>query len=240
MLVVGATTPSRVLARSMASMPAHARTYVIGHRRLIALGLMAAGIAVLALVVSFSTTVATLDATVGTLVRTDWTASVASMSVDASVLAGTQLVLPLTAAAVLALILLRHWHGALTLALSVVATQAVVQFVKATVARPRPEVNDHMTSAAGPSFPSAHSASAVALYLTLAVLVAHRTRGWTRAAALTVGATIVAAVGLSRIELGAHYPIDVLAGWLTGGLLVLAFWILVARLVARPAPLPAG
>jgi len=60
-----------------------------------------------------------------------------------------------------------------------------------------------------------------------------------RAAALAAGGAVVAAIGHSRIELGAHYPIDVLAGWLTGAALVLAFWALVARLGLRPTPRPA-
>ena len=47
------------------------------------------------------------------------------------------------------------------------------------------------------------------------------------------------AIGLSRIQLGAHYPIDVVAGWLTGAALVLAIWALVGRLAERPAARPA-
>jgi len=108
--------------------------------------------------------------------------------------------------------------------------------VKLTVDRPRPSVNGEITAAHGPSFPSAHSATAVALYATLALLLAHRCHGWKRAAILLTGGMLIVAVGASRIELGAHYPLDVFAGWLTGAALVLGFWALVARHVARPAP----
>ena len=198
---------------------------------------MAGAVALLATLVSFSASVSALDGAIGSLTRTD---RLAALAVDVSALAGTDLILPLTAAAVAALALAHHWHGALTLALSVLGTQAVVQLVKLTVDRPRPVANGAMTEAHGPSFPSAHSATAVALYATLALLLAHRCHGWKRAAVLGAGAAVVAAVGLSRIELGAHYPLDVLAGWLTGAALLLAFWALAARVAAvRPAARPA-
>jgi undecaprenyl-diphosphatase len=197
---------------------------------------MAATVALLGTLVSFSGSISALDGAIGSIARTG---QLVALAVDVSALAGTDLILPLTAAAVAALAVARHWHGALTLALSVLGTQAVVQLVKLTVDRPRPAVNGALTEAHGPSFPSAHSATAVALYATLALLLAHRCHGWKRTAVLTAGGAVVAAVGLSRIELGAHYPIDVLAGWLTGAALVLAFWALVARHVVRPVARPA-
>ena len=197
---------------------------------------MAGSVALLATLVSFSATVSALDGAVGGLARTG---TLAEVAVDLSSLAGTDLILPLTAVAVLVLVLLRHWHGALTLAVAVIGTQAVVQLVKLTVDRPRPAANEALTAAHGPSFPSAHSATAVALYATLALLLAHRCRGWKRTAVLSAGGMVVVAVGLSRIELGAHYPLDVLAGWLTGAALVLAAWAAVARVAARPSARPA-
>jgi membrane-associated phospholipid phosphatase len=90
------------------------------------------------------------------------------------------------------------------------------------------------------SFPSAHSASAVALYVMLAVIATTLWRRQLRpAVAFAVAGAVVALVGLSRIYLGAHYPTDVLAGWLTGGILVVASWAACSRLpsvsTARPA-----
>jgi len=206
--------------------PYPSRTYAF------TLAAMAVTVALLGTLVTFSASITAIDGAIGTLTRTD---RLAALAVDVSALASTDLILPLTAVAVAALLLLRHWHGALTLALSVLGTQAVVQAVKLAVDRPRPAVNGAMTEAHGPSFPSAHSATAVALYATLALLLAHRCHGWKRVAVTAAGGAVVVAVGLSRIQLGAHYPLDVLAGWLTGAALLLAFWALVARLAVRLA-----
>ena len=197
---------------------------------------MAGGVALMALGVTLSAPVVAADAAAAGLSRTSLLTDVGTFGWHtASTLASTDLIMPLTALAVVVLLLTRHWHGALTLAVSVLATQAVVQLVKLAVDRPRPEANEAMTQASGPSFPSAHSATAVALYATLALVASRRCTGAMRIAVLVVGGAVVVAVGLSRIQLGAHYPIDVLAGWLTGAALVLVSWALIARLAVRPA-----
>ena len=151
-----------------------------------------------------------------------------------SELGGTTTVMLITAAAVLALAALRHWRGAVALALAVLGTQVAVAAGKALVTRPRPADEMAIADPSGWSFPSAHSASAVALYVTLALIA---TTLWRRrlrpAVAFAVAGTVVALVGLSRVYLGAHYPTDVLAGWLVGGILVVGAWAACSRL---PAP----
>lgn len=178
---------------------------------------MAAMVVLLGSAVTASGVVAGLDAAAGELTRAGWPASITAVSWNVSTLAGTDLILPLTAGAVALLVAARDWHGALTLALAVLATQGVVALIKLAVARPRPEATDAVATAAGHSFPSAHSATAVALYATLAFLAARSCTGAARTAALAGGGAVVVAVGYSRIQLGAHYPVDVVAGWLTGG-----------------------
>jgi undecaprenyl-diphosphatase len=90
-----------------------------------------------------------------------------------------------------------------------------------------------MVEPSGFSFPSAHSASSVALYVMLALIAgsAMRKRVW--GPVWLAAIAMVAMVGMSRVYLGAHYPTDVFAGWLIGGILVLGSWALYARL---PAP----
>ena len=194
--------------------------------------LLLAGVALLAAAVTTSATVAELDAALGRLAR----AAAAGVSSDTgfalSALGGTDLVTPLAAGAAGVLLLLRHWRGALTLVLAVLATQGVVQLIKVWVERPRPAANHALADAAGFSFPSAHSATSMALYATLALVGVRACRaGGLRAVVLAGAGALVAAIGLSRILLAAHYPIDVLAGWLTGAALVAASWLFANKLL---------
>ena len=65
-------------------------------------------------------------------------------------------------------------------------------------------------------FPSAHAQLAISMW----GLIALRLGGpWAALAA----AAVVVAVGISRIALGVHYPVDVLGGWLIGAAVLAAF-----------------
>ena len=149
-------------------------------------------------------------------------------------LASTQTALIVTIVGAAILLLTRHWRGALALGLAYGVTQGIVQLVKEIVARPRPEANAALEGAHGFSFPSAHSATSVAVYATIAlILVRASRRGYNRVAVASLAGALVSAVGLSRVLLGAHYPTDVLAGWAFGALLASLCW-----LVATKVPVP--
>jgi undecaprenyl-diphosphatase len=153
-----------------------------------------------------------------------------------SAIAGTDVALPLTFAAAAILLALRHWRGAIALVLAVLATQAVVQVIKLLVERPRPSANGAVAEAGGFSFPSAHSATSVAVYATIAfILIRASRRGYSRVAVAALAGGLVFLVGLSRVLLGAHYPTDVLAGWTFGALLASLCWLVATR---APLPLP--
>ncbi|HEX6389054.1 MAG TPA: phosphatase PAP2 family protein [Solirubrobacteraceae bacterium] len=144
---------------------------------------------------------------------------------DVADLAASQTVLALTVLCAAVLVLHRHWHGALALAVSVASTQGLVAIVKHVVARDRPPGDDAMVHAAGYSFPSAHSATSVALYGLLALIAEHELRGRvSRAWAVAGAGALCVAVGVCRVYLGAHYPTDVLAGWLLGSVIALGSW----------------
>ena len=69
-------------------------------------------------------------------------------------------------------------------------------------------------AAQGYSFPSGHSSNAVAVYGSLAVHEKKRKLLWVLAVVLPL------LVGFSRVFVGAHFPTDVLCGWLLGALIV--------------------
>ena len=69
-------------------------------------------------------------------------------------------------------------------------------------------------AAQGYSFPSGHSSSAVAVYGSLAAHEKKKKLRWVLAAVLPL------LVGFSRVYVGAHFPTDVLCGWLLGVLIV--------------------
>jgi undecaprenyl-diphosphatase len=193
-----------------------------------AIALALAAVAALTAAVLASATVRALDFAVNETVHQVAVAREADWGYAITWLGNSDTVLWVTVLAVAALAALRHWRGAAALALSMAATQLVVELLKGAVERSRP---DHaIAEAGGFSFPSAHSASSVALYALLAFILARAARGSTRTAVLVAGLAVAVAVGLSRVYLGAHYPTDVLAGWLTGGVLAAASWALVARL----------
>ncbi len=72
-----------------------------------------------------------------------------------------------------------------------------------------PEADIYDISAQGYSFPSAHSTNSVTVFGSLAINLRKR---W-----FTVIAIIIPLLtGISRFVVGAHYPTDVMAGWLLG------------------------
>ena len=77
-----------------------------------------------------------------------------------------------------------------------------------------PDADVMDVAAQGYSFPSGHSSSAVSLYGSLAAHEKKRRLLWVLAVLLPL------LVGFSRVVVGAHYPTDVLCGWILGALVV--------------------
>lgn len=98
------------------------------------------------------------------------------------------------------------------MALSLFLTWATVWIIKVLVAYPRPfisipDITPLVSAAPLESFPSAHAAFAMAI--AIAVLPYHKRLGQL----LIIFAFIV---GLSRLYVGVHYPLDVVVGLLIG------------------------
>jgi len=106
----------------------------------------------------------------------------------------------------------------------------VEQALKSGLARARPE-----DVSAG--FPSGHAIGAAA-FAVIVLYAATRSRLSPRARAAVAGAALAGAclVGLARIELRAHWPSDVVAGWALGsGLAAGAAWWSLSAGAAAPA-----
>ncbi|GAB1514020.1 hypothetical protein JCM33774_60620 [Actinophytocola sp. KF-1] len=154
-----------------------------------------------------------------------------------SVVGGT-VVLAVLAAVVAGWLLLRRQRAdAVLVAVTTAGAALLVPVIKHVVARPPGA--DRLVVEASASYPSGHGVCACAVLGVLTVvLVARLTSRVLRVAAIVVGVLAVAAIGVSRVYLGVHWPSDVLAGWLFGGL-----WLMVCLAFTsywrRPnAPLP--
>jgi membrane-associated phospholipid phosphatase len=139
----------------------------------------------------------------------------------------------------------RHWHLALFLAITAIGGGIIDTIVKEAVARPRPILDDPISSARGYSFPSGHAMSATVCYgaLLLAFAVALDPRSRQRATAGVIA--LVAAICFSRLALGVHYVSDVLGGvvlglaWLAASVAAWEIWR-EDRGLRRTAPLIEG
>jgi membrane-associated phospholipid phosphatase len=213
----------------------HRLTSLIQSTHARAVGLMLLALAALAVAVTESASVARFDQEASRTVHestaqpvTDWTATVTTLG-------GTEVVVLVTLAAIALLAIRRHWHGILTLTLAVAVTSVTVHATKVLFSRPRPDEALALADAAGFSFPSGHAATSMAAYATLTLIVARTCLGTLRLLLVLGGALVILAVGLSRVYLGVHYTTDVLAGWLTGAVLVTGSWAIVAALRRRAA-----
>lgn len=97
------------------------------------------------------------------------------------------------------------------------ASWLLMEFLKKTVARERPPLEDRLDLVTGFSFPSGHSMSSSAIYFTLAFLLLPPLKGAARRGIfLAYVSFFVCLIGLSRVYLGVHFPSDVCGGLCLG------------------------
>ncbi len=150
-------------------------------------------------------------------------------AVALATIGGYQVIAPLSAAIVL-LLYRRSFLASRFFVVAVLGAALMNALMKVVFHRPRPELWPRLVPESGASFPSGHSMYSAA-FVTALILLAWP--GRLRWPALVLGTLFTLVVGWSRVDLGVHYPTDVLAGWLSG-----AAWVLGVYSLLRPTRRP--
>ncbi len=217
-----------------------AKPVPIGDRKIVAMRLVGGGIALWALLSAiglFVTHVLSSDGApswdlgVDTWFEARRTLGLNDASAFGSRMADTPTAIGVT---VITVLLLRwrlgRWYESLVVVAAITGELLVFLAVTATVHRARPSVDLLDVAPPTSSFPSGHTAAAVALYGCLAILLVRLWSGpWSLIFAVLLF-LIPVVVGVSRLYRGMHYPTDVVVGAFGGGLWLT---IVVTTLVPR-------
>jgi undecaprenyl-diphosphatase len=144
---------------------------------------------------------------------------------DVTALGSTALITLATLTAAAALLYRRRWGRAFVLLLVVVLASASDDLLKVFYNRARPDFAVAGLYIRSQSFPSGHSTASAALWLTLATIAASfEARTDAKVFWFVTAVLAILAVGFSRVYLGAHWPTDVVAGWILGAMWALIGW----------------
>jgi undecaprenyl-diphosphatase len=142
--------------------------------------------------------------------RTPWLTTTA---VDVTALGSITLVVLFSAFTLVVLLVLRDRLGALQLLAASAGAGVLTLVTKNIIERVRPEEAQQLIVVSGYSYPSGHSVSTSALYLTIAIIAGHYVQhSGARAAIFLAVSAVLIIVGSSRVYLGVHYATDVVSG----------------------------
>jgi undecaprenyl-diphosphatase len=153
-----------------------------------------------------------------------------AMMLDITALGGLALTVVLGLLAVSIFLLTRDPAAAVHLALTSAGGFYISMWTKSIISRPRPSIIPQLIHATGFSYPSGHSITSAAIYLTMAILAGRHFKPIkTRIILLILAAIMITLISFSRIYLGVHYPSDTMSGALIG----LSWALLMAALFAK-------
>ena len=149
------------------------------------------------------------------------TASRTDASLVGSIIAGG-VVLPIVVGSIAVVCaVLRKWRIAAFLVFALGVESASYRLTTLVVNSHRPHVARLENLPVNASYPSGHTAAAIAVYCGLALLITSRlSHGAARALVWTFAVAIVTFVALSRTYRGMHHPIDVAGGIALGAVAV--------------------
>jgi undecaprenyl-diphosphatase len=157
--------------------------------------------------------------------RTPWLTVAA---VDVTALGSITLVVLFSAFTLLVLLVLRDRLGAIQLLAASSGAGILTLLTKDLIERIRPAEAQQLIVVSGFSYPSGHSVSTSALYLTIAIIAGRYVQNTGARISIVLAASVVVMmVGSSRVYLGVHYATDVLSGISLGAawaLLLAAFF----------------
>jgi membrane-associated phospholipid phosphatase len=136
-------------------------------------------------------------------------------------LGGAWVLVPLSLLAAALLARRGRLRAALLVLCALALGQLLVQLLKLAVRRDRPRFPDPFLELSTFAFPSGHALGATATYGALALVLASAAAARERVALYVAAAAIVVVVAASRVVLGVHYLLDVVAG-IAGGIALLA------------------
>jgi membrane-associated phospholipid phosphatase len=116
----------------------------------------------------------------------------------------------------------RQIAEALTLFIAAIGASGLNYVLKIVFARARPELWERIIDEKFYSFPSGHATLSLVIYGLIAyLLITYLSRGW-RVYVISLTALLILAIGFSRLYLGVHWPTDVMAGYASGSVWLIA------------------
>lgn len=131
--------------------------------------------------------------------------------------AGSQLLITVSAALSLLFIWKKRWYNLSMLVVAVGGEELINTVIKFSFHRVRPTFTVPITIGTGFSFPSGHAMASIVFYGLVAYWLIRNSKRWLEwLLIIPIFLMIVVVIGFSRIYLGVHYPSDVLGGYIGG------------------------